>query len=126
MEILKIEVEGQILIKYCVVKHFDFFFFTSSYSFCPLFIKKNSQWLIFESIKASEIMTSMLYNLDFVNNPILSCFFLFFSIIDLCNLITAAIAQIFNPIAELLIPVRIPNKEAKTEIEIHPAIEEAK
>ena len=71
-------------------------------------------------------MTSMLYNLDFVNNPILSCFFLFFSIIDLCNLITAAIAQIFNPIAELLIPVRIPNKEEKTEIEIHPAIEEAK
>ena len=27
--------------------------------------------------------------------------------------------QIFNPIAEFIIPIGIPNKEAKTEMEIH-------
>ena len=41
-------------------------------------------------------------------------------------LITATIAQIFNPIAELVIPIGIPSKELKTEIEIHPVIVEAK
>ena len=51
---------------------------------------------------------------------------IFFLIIDLNLLIPAAIAQIFNPIAELLIPIWIPNKEAKAEIKIHPIIVEAK
>ena len=51
---------------------------------------------------------------------------IFFLIIDLNLLIPAAIAQIFNPIAELLIPIGIPNKEAKAEIKIHPIIVEAK
>ena len=51
---------------------------------------------------------------------------IFFLIIDLNLLIPAAIAQIFNPIAELLIPIGIQNKEAKAEIEIHPIIVEAK
>ena len=32
---------------------------------------------VFESIKALEIKTSMLFNLDFANKTILSCFFLF-------------------------------------------------
>ena len=32
----------------------------------------------------------------------------------------------FNPIAELVIPKGIPSKEAKAEIEIHPAIVEDK
>ena len=32
----------------------------------------------------------------------------------------------FNPIAELLVPIGIPKKEAKAEIEIHPVIVEAK
>ena len=41
-------------------------------------------------------------------------------------MIPAAIAQIFNPIAELLIPIGIPSKEAKAEIEIHLVIVEAK
>ena len=52
--------------------------------------------------------------------------FLFLLIIDLYFLIPAAFAQIFNPIAELVIPINIPSNEAKAEIEIHPAIVEAK
>ena len=52
-------------------------------------------------------------------------FFLFFLIIDLYLLISAAITHSFNPIAELVIPIGIPSKEAKTEIEIHPVTAEA-
>ena len=83
-----------------------------------------------ESIKALKIQTSMLFNLvcffSFVNNTILSCFFFFILITDLYFLIPAVIAQIFNPIAELVIPIGIPSKEAKVEIEIHPVIVEVK
>ena len=68
----------------------------------------------------------MLFNLDFANNTILSCFFFFFLTIDLYFIIPAAIAQIYNPIAELIIPIGIPIKEAKAENEIHPVIVEAK
>ena len=56
--------------------------FISLYSFNTKFIKTNSSWLITDSIKALEIKTSMLFNLDFANNTILSCFFFFFLIID--------------------------------------------
>ena len=42
-------------------------------------------------------------------------FFLFLLII---------IAQIFNPVVELVIPIGIPNKEAKAEMETHPVIVE--
>ena len=77
-------------------------------------------------IKALETKTSMLLNSDFATNTILPCFFFFFLIIALYFLIHAAIAQIINPIAELVIPIGIPKKEAKTEIEIHPVIAEAK
>ena len=52
------------------------------------------------------------------------CFF--FLIFDLYFLIPEAIAQIFNPIPELLIPKGIPSKEAKAEIELYPIIVEAK
>ena len=68
----------------------------------------------------------MLFNLDFANNTALSCFFLFFLIIGLYFLILAATAQIVNPIAELVILIRIPSKEEKAEIEIHPVTAEAK
>ena len=68
-----------------------------------------------ESINALEIKTSMLFNIDFVNNTTLSCFFFFFLIIDLFFLISAVIAQIFNTIAELVIPIGIPTKEDKAE-----------
>ena len=42
--------------------------------------------------------------------------FFFFVIVDLYFLIPAAIAQVFNPIAELIISIGIPMKEAKAEI----------
>ena len=41
-------------------------------------------------------------------------------------LIPLVIAQISNPVAEFVIPIEIPNKEAKSEIEIHPVIVEVK
>ena len=70
--------------------------------------------------------TFFLFNLDFADKTRLSCFFIFSLIIDLYFLIPAAIAQNFNPIAKLVVPVGIPSKEAKAEIEIHPAIVQAK
>ena len=50
----------------------------------------------------------------------------FIVITDLYFLILAVIAQIFNPIAELIIFIGIPIKEAKAEIEIHLVIIEFK
>ena len=47
----------------------------------------------------------------------------FFVIVDLHFFISAVIAQIFNLVAELVIPIGIPIKKAKTEIELHPVIE---
>ena len=46
----------------------------------------------------------------------------FFFIFVLYFFIAAVIAQIFNPIAELVIPIEIPTKEAKADMEIHPVI----
>ena len=68
----------------------------------------------------------MLLHLVFANTTILSCSFFFFLIIDFYFLIPAVIAQIFNPTAEPVIPIRIPGKKAKAEIEIHPVTTEAK
>ena len=100
------------------------------YSFHTLFSQTNTSWSIYRSIKTLEIETFILFNFDFGNNTILSCFF-FYLIIDLylliCLLYTfAVIAQIFNPISELAIPIGIPSKDAKAEIEIHPVTAEAK
>ena len=78
------------------------FLFLFSYRhilFAHYLLKKNSSWLIFELIKVLEIKASMPFNLEFANNTILSCFFLFFLIINLYFLIPAATAQFFNPIA---------------------------
>ena len=60
--------------------------------------------------------TSALFNLDFANDNILSYFF--FLIIDLYLLIPAIIANIFDSITELVIPLGIPTKEAKAEMEM--------
>ena len=68
----------------------------------------------------------MLFSLDFHNNTMLSWFFFFFLVIDVYFLITAAIEQIFNPITELVITVRIPSKEVKADIDIQLVIVEAK
>ena len=64
-------------------------------------------------IKALEIKTYVLFNLDFANSTIQSCLFLFFLIMDLYFLIPVAIAQIFNSFAELLVPIEMQSKEAK-------------
>ena len=61
------------------------------------------------------MQNSTLFNLDFANDNILSCFF-FFLIIDLYFLIPAFITQIFYTIAELVIPTGIPAKETKAEM----------
>ena len=45
-------------------------------------------------------------------------------IIDLYFLIPAVMTQIFNPIVELAIPIGIPTKGAKAEMETHPVIVE--
>ena len=50
---------------------------------------------------------------------------LFFLIIDFCLLISVLIAQMFNLTAELVMPIRIPTKESKAEIETHPVTPEA-
>ena len=68
----------------------------------------------------------MLFNLVFASNTILSCFFFFFLINDLHFLIAAVIAQIFNAFAELAIPIGIPTKEAKAEMDVHPLTVETK
>ena len=77
-------------------------------------------------LKPSEIKVSILFNVDFANNTILLCFFFFFLIIDLYFLIPTVIAQIFNPIEELVIYIRMWIKEGKAEVEIHPVIVEVK
>ena len=66
----------------------------------------NSSWLIYESIKALENRDSIVFNLSFLNNTILSWFFFFF-IIDSDFLVSAVIAQIFIFTAELVIPTVI-------------------
>ena len=68
----------------------------------------------------------MLFNLHFANNAILSCFFFFFLIINLYFLTPAVTTQNFNPIAELVIHVGIPAKEAKVEMETHSITIESK
>ena len=62
----------------------------------------------------------MLFNLDFANDTILSYFFLFLIIVYLWwFLVPTVITQIFNPVAEILIPVEIPTKEVKAENNTH-------
>ena len=54
----------------------------------------------------------MLFNLDFADNTILSCFFILFLFINLCFLIPAVLTNVFSQIAEILIPIGIPTEEA--------------
>ena len=98
-----------------------FAFFISLYSLNTLFTETNSSWLIYESIKALEIRISIVFNLSFPNNTILSCFFFFFFIIDLHFLVPAIIAQMFIPTAELVIHTETQTNEANAEIETQPA-----
>ena len=50
--------------------------------------------------------------------------YFFILIIYLYFLIPGTVAQLFNPIAELAVPMGIPSKEAKAEIETHSVIAE--
>ena len=75
-------------------------------------------------MKALEVKTSMVFNLVFTSNTILSSFF--FLIIDLYFLIPAVITEIYIVIAELAVPTGIPTKEARAEIETHPVTVEAR
>ena len=77
-------------------------------------------------INLIELKTSTVFNLVFANNTILSCFFYFFLIIDLCFLIPVVLIQICIVVAAFAIPTEIQTKEAKAEIETHPVIVEAK
>ena len=79
------------------------------------FLHVIKSWLIFESIKVLKYKNFILFNLHFANKTILSCFFFLF--IDLNLLIHAVVTQIFNPLAERVIPIGIPIKEVKAEIE---------
>ena len=71
----------------------------------------------FNTLFTEKKIIMKLFNLFFANKIILSWFFLFFLIIDLYFLIPTVISKIFNPIADLVIPMGTPTKEAKAEIE---------
>ena len=58
----------------------------------------------------------MLFNLSFANNTILSCVLFLCLIIDSYFLIPIAIAQIYNPIEEMVNSIGVPTKESKAEI----------
>ena len=60
--------------------------------------------------------------LVFASNTILTYLFSFSLIIDSYFLIPVVIAQVFNSIAELVIPIGILGKEAKAQIEAHSVI----
>ena len=81
---------------------------------------------ILRPVKTLEIRTSIVFNLSFPNNIILSYFFIFFFIIDLYFFIPAVIAQFFIPTAELVIPAGTQTNKANTEIETQLVIVEAK
>ena len=67
---------------------------------------------MFESIKVLENKTFVLFN---------SLTILFHHVsFSFISIIVAVIAQMFNPIAEFVILIRMPIKEAKTETKIHP------
>ena len=72
---------------------------------------------MYKLIKALHFRNSIVFNLYFPSNTILSYFFLFFLIMHLYFLILAVIAHIFYPIAELTIPVGISTNESNAEIE---------
>ena len=65
-------------------------------------------------------------NLIFANNTILSNFFFFFLVINLHFLIPVVIPEFFIATEELIIPIGIPTKEAKPEMETHLVIAKGK
>ena len=84
----------------------------SSYPINTLFTEWNILWLVYELIRALEIKTSIVSNLVFANNTISACFFLFLN-----YWLTLFNYKIYISTAELSIPIAIPSKKAKAEIE---------
>ena len=91
-------------------------FFISLYPLKALFTETNSSWLIYESIKALKFKTSIVFNLNFLDDTILSCFFFFFFMIGLYFLSPAVIAQIFIATSEIITPTGAATNEANAEI----------
>ena len=67
-------------------------------------------------------MTSIVFNLSFPINTILSCCLFFFFIIGLYFLIPVIIAEMFIPIAELEMAAGTQNNEANAEIQTQTTI----
>ena len=72
-------------------------------------------WLIYESTKALEIKTSMVFNLIFVKILLYHASSSFPKLLTYV-LIHAVIAQIFNPTAKFKMPTRILIKKTKAKI----------
>ena len=87
-----------------------------------MFVEINSSWLIFESIKASKIETSTLFNLVFTENTI----FMFLFLVLTYWLIIFFRHLLANFAIELVIPKGMPANEAKTKIETEAITAEAK
>ena len=71
----------------------------------------------YESFKALEIKTLIVFNLVFANNTIFYHALFLFLNYRLIFLIPAVIAQIFNPIVELVTAIGVSSKQAKPKIE---------
>ena len=107
----------------------NFFPFISLYSLDTLFTETKSSWIMFESIKGLENRPSIVFNLSFPYNTILSCFFFFCFIIGLYfeqTAIPAIIEQTFIPTAEFVIPTGTQTNDANAEIETELVIVENK
>ena len=99
------------------VTHNFLFFLSSHYILLTRYLLwLNLSWLIYESIKALEIKNSIVFNLSFPNNTILSCSFFFTFLIDLYFLIITVIAHIFIATTELVKRTRTQTNEANEEI----------
>ena len=88
----------------------------------PYSLIKSIFFRVFAFFFSFFFLNPWLFALSLFLTFILSCFYFFFLTIDLNILIPAVIAQIFSPIAKLEIPIVIPSKEVKAEIETHPVI----
>ena len=71
-----------------------------------MFTEMNLSWLIYESIKAVEIQTSIIFNL--------------FLLIALFYYAFSSFSWLFNPTAELEIPIRTATNEENSENEKQP------
>ena len=80
------------------------------------FIYKPTLFSIF-GLKANNIRVLCYLTIQFYDASVS-----FFLIIELKFLISVAVANTFSPLAELVIPLGIPSKEAKVEMVIDPVI----